>query len=328
MAWIAHIRPACLAVLSAFVSGCMTPAPPPITPVGEGVVTVPYRVFKQGLIGIEVMVNGQGPFTFMLDTGATQSFVFEPLIEKMGLSEEVLGRPVRVSGMVSSDRRPTIEIDHLSVAETVWPEINAIVLEGERAAPEIDGGVGMDVLSAYSLIVNETEGMVSFAPPERFRPEAYDGWNAVTLTESPYPGREFGLHYAKMRVGMTPVPMMIDTGATFSSMNWRAADQNLGIRQMRRRLHRQTGVQGAVGEYRPRVAVNLRDVRLGEAHWDTAAFVLLPLDSLSSLSADREPFGIAGVNLFERRSFAIDFAQDRLYISDPPGAASDPVDDE
>ena len=59
----------------------------------------PYRIGENGRIVIDVRVNGEGPFDFALDTGASISAVFDRLNDKLAAVRKGLGDLSRVTAL-------------------------------------------------------------------------------------------------------------------------------------------------------------------------------------------------------------------------------------
>src|SRR5580765_2212098 len=61
-----------------------------------------------------VMINGQGPFQFLMDTGANTSCIASDLAQRLMLTAT---EPQRVNTIVGAKQRPGVMIDHLQVGE-------------------------------------------------------------------------------------------------------------------------------------------------------------------------------------------------------------------
>lgn len=73
----------------------------------------PYDIKENGRIVIEAQVNGQGPFAFALDTGASISAVFDEIREKLVL-EPVPGKEVTIHGIVAAGKFPLLSVNRLA----------------------------------------------------------------------------------------------------------------------------------------------------------------------------------------------------------------------
>jgi len=92
-----------------------------------------------------VMVNGQGPFQFLMDTGANTSCIARDLAERLMLTAT---EPQRVNTIVGAKQRPGVMIDHLQVGERTRRGVRAAALP---LTPEIDGVLGIDWLKGQRL---------------------------------------------------------------------------------------------------------------------------------------------------------------------------------
>lgn len=69
-----------------------------------------------GRIWAPVLINGQGPFRMVLDTGASDSAITAPVAEALGLVPET-SHVVLVQGVAGSAIVPTVRVDSLSVGD-------------------------------------------------------------------------------------------------------------------------------------------------------------------------------------------------------------------
>src|SRR5438105_2866151 len=70
---------------------------------------------KQVIALVPVTINGRGPYTFALDTGASQSLVDSTVAKQLGV--EKTGDSHRVAGITNVTRVQTIEVKHWSVGK-------------------------------------------------------------------------------------------------------------------------------------------------------------------------------------------------------------------
>ncbi len=61
-----------------------------------------------------VMVNGKGPFRFVIDTGASRSTLAPHLARALGLKVSV-GRNVMLNGVTGAAEVPTVAVDSLEI---------------------------------------------------------------------------------------------------------------------------------------------------------------------------------------------------------------------
>ena len=81
-----------------------------------------------------VMVNGKGPFRFVIDTGASRSTLAPHLARALGL-EKTAGRNVMLNGVTGVAEVPTVVVDSLEIG------LDGIQIE-ERNSELMSGGDG------------------------------------------------------------------------------------------------------------------------------------------------------------------------------------------
>lgn len=92
-----------------------------------------------------VAVNGQGPFQFLIDTGANTSCISRDLAQRLALKAV---EPARVHTVVGVRERPGVLIDKLQVGERSRRSVRAASLP---LASGLDGVLGVDWLKGQRL---------------------------------------------------------------------------------------------------------------------------------------------------------------------------------
>lgn len=96
-----------------------------------------------------VGINGQGPFNFLLDTGANTSCVSNELASRLMLAA---AEPAPVHTAVGVRTRPSVMIDSLAVGDRTRRRVKAAALPG--IGPRVDGILGVDWLSGQRLVLD------------------------------------------------------------------------------------------------------------------------------------------------------------------------------
>lgn len=95
-----------------------------------------------------VTINGQGPFRFMVDTGANVSCVSSGLAQRLALPR---GRELQVNTVVGRRGRPSVTLERLQIGTRTRKRVEAPVLPmGEF---DIDGVLGIDWLKGQRLVM-------------------------------------------------------------------------------------------------------------------------------------------------------------------------------
>jgi hypothetical protein len=102
-----------------------------------------------GRIVVPVILNGEGPFFFMLDTGATRTVMAHQTLERLGLMADP-ERQVLLRGLSGVKPIPTVLVRSMQAGsmqfnEVRMPVLDAPILEG------VDGVIGNDTLGQHRV---------------------------------------------------------------------------------------------------------------------------------------------------------------------------------
>lgn len=148
---------AAFCMLCSTLTGCtlrLGQQPSPKVTTVPGGITTPIEVRQQGgatIVQIAVTIAGQGPYTFVLDTGASTSAIDSSITRRLGLQRA--GPPHEVSGIGGS-------VEAVPVALTEWSAGPIRLPPGSiDSAPlglrQVDGSAGLlgsDILSQFGAV--------------------------------------------------------------------------------------------------------------------------------------------------------------------------------
>jgi hypothetical protein len=107
-----------------------------------------------GAVLVPVAINGRGPFTFLLDTGASHTVVSTRLATRLGL-------PIVAKTLVSTEAgdqaRLVVELERLTIGSASVAGLLPTVVDLARlfeTEPRLDGVVGQDFLSAFNYTLD------------------------------------------------------------------------------------------------------------------------------------------------------------------------------
>jgi hypothetical protein len=126
-------------------------------PSAEAAVTpeeVALSVRRSGAVLAPVVIDGQGPFTFLLDTGSSHSVVGSELAERLALPAVAKARVLTPAG---AQMGLVVRVERMSVGsasvEGLMPSVVSIA--GLRQLEKgVDGVIGLDFLSAFNYTVD------------------------------------------------------------------------------------------------------------------------------------------------------------------------------
>lgn len=163
-----------------------------------------------GRIVAPVTINGQGPFHFMLDTGATRTTLALTLIQRLGLHVDA-DEQVFVTGVTGCAAVGTVLIARLNsgtleMTDSRFPVLSGPVLEG------LDGILGMDGLGNKRLTADFVLDRLVISEPQSRR---------ATIGHSVIPVEFLSdrLLLVMGRVGQIKTRIVIDTGGTHTLGN-------------------------------------------------------------------------------------------------------------
>lgn len=212
-------------LLAALVAGAAPPpgtdgtkaAPPPARATVPGIVVhapeprfvAPTRRDRIGRIWAPVMLDGQGPFRLVLDTGASRSAITAQVAAKLGLTPD-MSHPVLLRGVTSTAVVPTVHIDSLVVGDLEIRSIKVPIIAD--ALGGADGVLGTDGFSDKRVDIDFLHDRITIA--RSHGRSAPIGFVTVALERSGP-----GLLMVAGTVDDVKVHAVIDTGAQRSIGN-------------------------------------------------------------------------------------------------------------
>jgi predicted aspartyl protease len=170
----------------------------------------PTRLDHVGRIVAPVMIDGKGPFRFIIDTGASSSTISPQLAATLGLTPAVQSTMV-VNGITGTQEVPSVPINRLEagdlvIQETRFPVIWAPLMAGA------DGILGVAGFRKESVFVDFRRNRVVISRSLRASDRVgFDKVPAKVLGD--------GLMAVQGRVGGVGVTAIIDTGSERSLGN-------------------------------------------------------------------------------------------------------------
>lgn len=221
-----------------------------------------------------VRINGQGPFNFLLDTGANVSCVSRRLAERLDLKSV---EQVQVHTVVGVRSRPIVRLDLLQIGPRDRRNVRAPSLP--ISADEIDGVLGVDWLKGQRLTLDfksrnmeitksrsdrDEPGRVVVVPARRHRGQ-------LTIVDADLNGK--------------PISAIIDSGAQGSLCN----------RALRELVRKEEAASG--GGMRQAPELVRMETLAGESF--TGESVFLPFLRLGGLRLGNVPVTYANVHVFD-----------------------------
>jgi predicted aspartyl protease len=275
------------------------------------VAELPYRIGADARVATDVFVNGKGPFTFLLDTAASRSMMFEHLRAELGLGSTG-GKLLTVYGMQNIGTAVPVTADELRLSnETIRGLAMGVLPDDSDPA---DGLLGMDALSNYLVVLDRVGMRLKLLTPDGGEAAGFRDWPSLSLTRRSVKDAAASLWLMRANVSGVSVTSLLDMGSGMTILNWNAAEQ-LGLK---RTSFPREGVpqklRDALGTVEPIIFAKGITIWLGGHVFTDQTVLIANVKVFQYFHLDGEPAAIVGSGLLKDNSLAIDFARQRLYV--------------
>lgn len=182
--------------------------PPPIAPatIDNHLEITGERIKARAIdtrLAVPVWIDGQGPFRFIVDSGADRSVIGSALAARLALPP---GPPALLHGMAGASTVTTVRLDRLKLGASTIPDIVAPALaENDLGA---QGLIGIDALAEQRLALDFDAKTITVEDARRPPPARAPDEVIVTARR-----RKGQLILTNLEIGTQSVYAVIDTGA-------------------------------------------------------------------------------------------------------------------
>lgn len=278
----------------------------------------PTRLDRIGRIVAPVMINGQGPFRFIVDTGASHSTLSPALVARLGLTIPA-GSTLEVNGVTGTAQVPAVKIQQLQagalrIDDTDFPVVWAPLMAGA------DGILGAAGLRAQRLMVDFEHNRVVISRADHLgTPRGF-----MRIPASRVSG---GLVVVRAIVGGVRVRAVIDTGSERSLGN--LALQDALKRRRFATTKRTADVYGATSAVVPGDAQRAPTIAIDDLRIADVTLVYGDFHIFKVWNMENKPALIIGMDVLGTvQSLVIDFQRPSVFIGGSRisiGDDSDPV---
>jgi predicted aspartyl protease len=121
-----------------------------------------FRLVRNAVIVIPLMAGGEGPFDFVLDTGADTSIVDSSLAGKLSLYSLSHIQQTTLAGSQASSVSRIASLGSGEVQVKNLPVLVQSLAEMRKLDPEIQGIAGQDFLSHFNYLIDYPRRMIRF----------------------------------------------------------------------------------------------------------------------------------------------------------------------
>jgi predicted aspartyl protease len=260
----------------------------------------------QPLILLPVRVNGQGPFDFILDTGAGTSLLSTELAKQLAV--RILGSKEGQSagGKVSVSLG---KIESLAVDKTNLNGVDVGIVDlahiGKTVGAKIDGDLGYNFLKHFRVTINYRDFELRLEDPKRVERLADSAQTEVPIRLAA-PAKPLILVDVHAN-GRGPFQFAIDTGTSTMAITPDLA-RELGVESS------PVGAGTTGGAAVDFSAGSLQSFQLGDARIDNMAVIVADFFEMLSAAVGVKLDGIVGYNFLRNYKVVIDYPGETLTL--------------
>ena len=256
-----------------------------------------------------VYIDGRGPFSFVVDTGANRSVVCAELAAELGLAP---GRPAKIHGILGLQQAATVDVGSFTAGRLRLPISDVPVLA--RADLGCDGFLGLDAFHDRCVAFDFRRSQVSILAGGLGEPER-TGAGATLSSDVVVRARErFGqLTIAETQVAGRRIGCFIDSGAQVSVGNMamlrilKAHAGHGALTPIRIVLH------GATGQQAPGEVAEVPTLGVGALRFTDFAMPFADLHTFSLWGMQDRPAMMMGMDLLSLFQLVmVDFRQNAV----------------
>ncbi len=133
-------------------------APPAVAP-AQGITRIPFTPGSPILVSARI--NGAGPVTLILDTGADRTMLTPTALWRLGISTAD-APPAEIKGATGTARAALVQVASVEVGDAkVGP---LLILAHDADLKQAEGLLGRDFLERFTVTIDANERVVTLAP--------------------------------------------------------------------------------------------------------------------------------------------------------------------
>lgn len=264
---------------------------------------LPIETGDEGTPIIRAKINGQGPFTFVLDTAASGSTIDPARAAQLGLPRDA--RTEQAQGMgggvaVHFHQIRSLEAGPIQLRDIVVPALPAPSFDSHDVA----GLAGVDLLADRLTVWTPASGCVRIAP---------GGTQAVLAKWRPVAAKwlQPWKIMLPVRIGGVEGWGLLDTGAQYTTLN-PAFARKAGLDPVR--LRPGGSIEGIDGRPLPLLQGEAGDIAVGPWRWQRRTVRVGALPVFDRLAGAGDTLAILGMDWLAQKGFAVDYRNQSVWL--------------
>ncbi|OAO04119.1 hypothetical protein A8B75_08710 [Sphingomonadales bacterium EhC05] len=257
---------------------------------------------------VDVSIEGKGPFSFVIDTGAERTVVSRKLADRLELEDEEPAELVSIAGNSVVDM---VYVPSLTLGQKSYGGLISPVLSARHIGA--DGILGLDGLQDQRILFDFFANEITIEDASQSRPRSSDREIVVVAKR-----RSGQLIFTDATISGVKVNVIVDTGAQISIAN----------PVLQRRLLKRAK---ELGEDNMLIAVTgdtlgvefgrARDFRIGKARFASLSVAFADAPPFKRLGMDKKPTLLLGMDILRKfDQVAIDFPKRTIHFVTPKNA--------
>lgn len=254
----------------------------------EPLFAAPTRLDRIGRVMTQVMVNGKGPFRFVIDTGASRSTLAPHLARALDLKPSV-GRNVMLNGVTGALEVPTVAVDSIEIGALRFEKQDLPVIFTSIMG-NADGILGVAGFQDQRIDVDFKKDRVSVLESNGRRPH----YSMVTARAT---RNANGLMIVDVRIGRRiRAKAVIDTGAERSLGNL-ALQEAMNKNRRRKRTVVPAVVHGATPDIADGEVQAIKEATIGDMTLSNLEVIFADFHVFRLWGLDKAPAMLIGMDL-------------------------------
>ncbi len=261
---------------------------------------------------VQVRLSGNGPFQFLVDTGADRTAISRDLATRLGL---VKGEKASIHTIAGVSTVSTATINDLQLTKKPLTVKDAPVLDSGNMGA--DGIIGVDSLRSQRVLFDFGTKTLSIVPS--VAPDFRDEPGTIVVQAERKNGR---LVVTDATANGRELTVVIDTGAQVSIGNDELRKQLLGSNLVD--AYQQVQLESVTGAMISGDYMFVRELQIGGLTLKNLAIVFAESHAFKELRLDRRPALLLGMNAIRAfKKVSIDFASRKFRVVLPESSQLD-----
>lgn len=264
-------------------------------------------------VGARVLIDGHGPFTFVIDTGAAVTSVADRLADQLLLSPMP---PAMVHSITESRITRSVAVKRLRLGHLGFSDLTCPVFEHDQLGA--DGLIGLDVLGRFRLRFDVERLSATLSRPGLSVGIGMDNRTGSRLYRGglrAVPGRFGQLMLTQVLVDDQPTIAFIDSGAQYSIGNL-ALQRAVSARRRNGPAGRTVAVYGVSGQSLSAQVSRVNNLGIGSSRLGDTPLLFADLHCFQVLGLADRPALLIGADILGRfRVVTLDFPANTVSFS-------------